>query len=186
VYHCTSVVLSTDYPCLPMIYSTGKCVGSETGTPRTRKISRPELQGAPSTQMRTIAHWRNRCHEQNKSVNNIECGRQFRVSRSRNVRIPHTILKTQHCTENLMDYNYIYFHLQKLQLGSIDAAYQDLQYPLKNSARAIFFSFLIFLFCYFLLFFSRSYSQSFKIVCTSSKFNTFYFSWVEKLGLKYP
>ena len=37
-----------------------------------------------------------------------------------------------------MDYNYIYFHLQKLQLGSIDAACQELQYPLKNSARAIF------------------------------------------------
>jgi hypothetical protein len=54
--------------------------------------------------------------------------------------------------------------LQKLQLGSIDAACQELQYPLKNSARFFFF------------FNRRSYSQNFKIVCTSSKFNTFYFS----------
>ena len=40
-----------------------------------------------------------------------------------------------------MNYNCIYFHLKKLQLGPIDAAFQKLQYALKNSARANFFSF---------------------------------------------
>ena len=40
-----------------------------------------------------------------------------------------------------MNYNCIYIHLQKLQLGPIDAAFQKLQYALKNSARANFFSF---------------------------------------------
>jgi hypothetical protein len=36
-----------------------------------------------------------------------------------------------------MHYNYIYFHLQKLQLGPIDAAFQELQYALNNSVRAL-------------------------------------------------
>jgi hypothetical protein len=45
-----------------------------------------------------------------------------------------------------MYYNCIYFHLKKLQLGPIDAAFQKLHIALKNSARANFFLFfLIFL-----------------------------------------
>ena len=40
-----------------------------------------------------------------------------------------------------MNDNCIYFHLKKLQLGPIDAAFQELQYALKNSARANFFFF---------------------------------------------
>ena len=43
-----------------------------------------------------------------------------------------------------MNYDCIYFHLEKLQLGPIDAALQKLQYALKNSARAIFFLFFFF------------------------------------------
>ena len=43
-----------------------------------------------------------------------------------------------------MNYNCIYFHLKKLQLGPIDAASQKLQYGLKNSARANFFLFFFF------------------------------------------
>ena len=35
-----------------------------------------------------------------------------------------------------MNYNYIYFYLQKLQLGPIDAAYQEPRYALKKSAGA--------------------------------------------------
>ena len=42
-----------------------------------------------------------------------------------------------------MNYNCIYFHLKKLQLGPIDAAFQKLQYALKNSARANFFLFIV-------------------------------------------
>ena len=38
-----------------------------------------------------------------------------------------------------MNDNCIYFHLKKLQLGPIDAAFQKLQYALKNIARADFF-----------------------------------------------
>ena len=43
-----------------------------------------------------------------------------------------------------MNYNCIYFHLEKLRLGPIDAALQKLQYALKNSARANFFFFFPF------------------------------------------
>ena len=43
-----------------------------------------------------------------------------------------------------MNYNCIYFHLEKLQLGPIDAALQKLEYALKNSARANFFLFFFF------------------------------------------
>jgi hypothetical protein len=43
-----------------------------------------------------------------------------------------------------MNYNCIYILLKKLQLGPIDAAFQKLQYALKNSARANFFSFFSF------------------------------------------
>ena len=52
-----------------------------------------------------------------------------------------------------MNDNCIYFHLKQLQLGPIDAAFQELQYALKNSARANFSFFLLFLvyFCLFLL-----------------------------------
>ena len=42
-------------------------------------------------------------------------------------------------TRTEMNYNCIYFHLKKLQLGPIDAAFQKLQYAIKNSARANFF-----------------------------------------------
>ena len=37
-----------------------------------------------------------------------------------------------------MNYNYMFLFLQKPQLGPIDAACQELQYALKNSARAKF------------------------------------------------
>ena len=45
-----------------------------------------------------------------------------------------------------MNYNCIYFHLKKLQLGPIDAAFQKLQYALKNRVhvRANFFLFFFF------------------------------------------
>ena len=55
-----------------------------------------------------------------------------------------------------MNYDCIYFHLEKLQLGPIDAALQKLQYALKNSARANFF-FLM----YFRLFLSSILQQNF-------------------------
>ena len=42
-----------------------------------------------------------------------------------------------------MNYNYICFCLKKLQLGPIDAACQELQYALKNSARANVFPFFL-------------------------------------------
>ena len=73
-----------------------------------------------------------------------------------------------------MNDNCIYFHLKKLQLGPIDAAFQKLQYALKNSARANFFLFFFFFWCIFDCFYRRSYSKKIKIVGTSSKFNTFY------------
>ena len=47
-------------------------------------------------------------------------------------------------TRTEMNYNCIYFHLKKLQLGPIDAAFRKLQYALKNSARANFFFFSFF------------------------------------------
>jgi hypothetical protein len=74
-----------------------------------------------------------------------------------------------------MNYNCIYFHLKKLQLGPIDVAFQKLQYALKNSARAIFFFFSSFS-NIFLTVFIVDLTEKIKIVCTSSKFNTFYFS----------
>ena len=43
-----------------------------------------------------------------------------------------------------MNYNCIFFHLKKLQQGPIDAAFQKLQYVLKNSARTNFFLFFFF------------------------------------------
>ena len=42
-----------------------------------------------------------------------------------------------------MNYNCIYFHLEKLQLGPIDAALQKLQYALKNSFSNVFSSVFI-------------------------------------------
>ena len=76
-----------------------------------------------------------------------------------------------------MNYNYIYFHLKKLQLGPIDAAFQKLQYALKNSARANFFLFF---------FFSNVFSSVF-IVDLTAKFlklyvqvvNSIHFIWAE-------
>jgi hypothetical protein len=76
-----------------------------------------------------------------------------------------------------MNYNCIYIHLKKLQLGPIDAAFQKLQYALKNSARADFFSFFFLFLMYFRLFLSSILQQNFfKIVCTICNFNTFYLS----------
>ena len=40
-----------------------------------------------------------------------------------------------------MNYNYMFLFLQKLQLGPIDAACQELQDALQNSVRAMIFSF---------------------------------------------
>jgi hypothetical protein len=77
-----------------------------------------------------------------------------------------------------MNYNCIYrsIHMKKLQLGPIDAAFQKLQYALKNSARANFF-----LSC-----FSDVFSTVF-IVDLTPKFlklylqvvNSIYFIWAE-------
>jgi hypothetical protein len=47
-------------------------------------------------------------------------------------------------TRTEKNYNCIYFHLKKLQLGPIDAAFQKLEYALKNSACANFFFLLLF------------------------------------------
>ena len=58
-----------------------------------------------------------------------------------------------------MNYNCIYILLKKLQLGPIDAAFQKLQYALKNSARAIFF--LLLFLMYFRLFLSSILEQNF-------------------------
>ena len=77
-----------------------------------------------------------------------------------------------------MNYNCIYFHLKKLQLGPIDAAFQKLQYALKNSARANFFSFSFFFF--------NVFSNNF-IVDLTAKFlklyvqvvNSIHFIWAE-------
>ena len=59
-----------------------------------------------------------------------------------------------------MNYDCIYFHLEKLQLGPIDAALQKLQYALKNSARANFSFFLLFL-MYFRVFLLTILQQNF-------------------------
>ena len=59
-----------------------------------------------------------------------------------------------------MNYNCIFFLLKKLQLGPIDVAFQKLQYALKNSARANFSFFLLFL-MYFRLFLSSILQQNF-------------------------
>ena len=59
-----------------------------------------------------------------------------------------------------MKYNHIYFHSMELKLGPIDAAFQELQYALKNSARADFFLFFFF-FCILTCFYRRSYCQFF-------------------------
>jgi hypothetical protein len=44
-------------------------------------------------------------------------------------------------TRTETNYTCIDFHLKKLQLGRIDAAFQKLQNALKNSARALIFFF---------------------------------------------
>jgi hypothetical protein len=77
-----------------------------------------------------------------------------------------------------MNDNCIYFHLKKLQLGPIDAAFQELQYRygLKNSARANFFLFFFFSHVFSTVFIVDLAAIKFKTVCTSSKFNTFYLS----------
>ena len=63
-----------------------------------------------------------------------------------------------------MNYNYIYFNLQKLlqaALGPIDVAWQELQHALKNKARADCLFFVYFL-EFFKYFYCQSYSQIFK------------------------
>jgi hypothetical protein len=77
-----------------------------------------------------------------------------------------------------MNYNYMFLFLQKMQLSPIDAACQELQYVLQNSARAIFFFLSFFFFRIFIRFDRQFYSIFFLIVCTNtcSKFNTFYVS----------
>ena len=71
-----------------------------------------------------------------------------------------------------MNYNCIYFHLKKLQLGPIDAAFQKLQYALKNSARANFFLFF--------LLFSNVFSTVF-IVDLTAKFLKLYVQVVNSI-----
>ena len=55
----------------------------------------------------------------------------------------------------------IYFHLKKLQLGPIDAAFQKLQYALKNRVRANFF--------FFFSSFSMEFSTVFIVDLTAKK-----------------
>ena len=60
-----------------------------------------------------------------------------------------------------MEYNCIFFLLKKLQLGPIDTAFQKLQYALKNSARANFFSFFLLFLMYFRVFLLTILQQNF-------------------------
>ena len=70
-----------------------------------------------------------------------------------------------------MNDNCIYFHLKKLQLGPIDAAFQELQYAPKNSARANFF---------FFSYFSNVFSTVF-IVDLTAKFLKLYVQVVNSI-----
>jgi hypothetical protein len=70
--------------------------------------------------------------------------------------------------------NYIYFHLQKLQVVAVDASCQERQYATKNRARTKFLRKIWRINPGFCALDQRSYSQIFKIVCTNSKFNTFH------------
>ena len=84
---------------------------------------------------------------------------------------PHTILKNARRGRLKI---YIYFYLQKLQVGPGDAACRELQYATKNMARTNFSRKIWRINPGFWAPDQRSYSQIFKIVCTSSKFNTFH------------
>jgi hypothetical protein len=68
----------------------------------------------------------------------------------------------------------IYFHLQKLQVGPVDAVCRERQYATKNRARTKFLRKIWRINPGFCAPHQRSYSQIFKIVCTSSIFNTFH------------
>ena len=70
-----------------------------------------------------------------------------------------------------MNYNCICFHLKKLQQGPIDAAFQKLQYALKNSARTNFFFFSSF---------SNVFSTVF-IVDLTAKFSKLYVQVVNSI-----
>jgi len=84
---------------------------------------------------------------------------------------PHTILKNARRGRLK---KYIYFYLQKLQVGPGDAACRERQYATKNRARTKFLRKIWRINPGFCAPDQRSYSQIFKIVCTSSKFNTFH------------
>ena len=84
---------------------------------------------------------------------------------------PHTILKNARRGRLKI---YIYFYLQKLQVGPGDAACRERQYATKNRARTKFLRKIWRINPGFCAPDQRSYSQIFKIVCTSSKFNTFH------------
>ena len=84
---------------------------------------------------------------------------------------PHTILKN---ARQGRIKTYIYFYLQKLQVGPGDAACRERQYATKNMARTNFLRKIWRINPGFRAPDQRSYSQIFKIVCTSSKFNTFH------------
>ncbi len=84
---------------------------------------------------------------------------------------PHTILKNARRGRLKI---YIYFYSQKLQVGPGDAACRELQYATKNMARTNFLRKIWRINPGFWAPDQRSYSQIFKIVCTSSKFNTFH------------
>ena len=84
---------------------------------------------------------------------------------------PHTILKNARRGRLKI---YIYFYLQKLQVGPGDAACRERQYATKNMARTNFLRKIWRINPGFWAPDQRSYSQIFKIVCTSGKFNTFH------------
>ena len=84
---------------------------------------------------------------------------------------PHTILK-KYATRSTK--KYIYFYSQELQVGPVDAACRERQYATKNRARTNFLRKIWGINPGFCAPDQRSYSQIFKIVCTSSKFNTFH------------
>ena len=110
------------------------------------------FQGAPGTQMRTIAHRWKRLDtvvpmNPNSGMSHANSKINLRITSNAvdSFALPDPETRGFHiqfkktCTE--INYNCIYFHLKKLQLGPIDAAFQKLQYALKNNARANFFFF---------------------------------------------
>jgi hypothetical protein len=84
---------------------------------------------------------------------------------------PHTILKNARRGRLKI---HIYFYSQELQVDPVDAACRERQYATKNMARTNFLRKIWRINPGFCAPDQRSYSQIFKIVCTSSKFNTFH------------